>query len=248
MASGIDCRVEEDTSPVTVVRLHGPLDMTTARPVHAVLQRCLAAQPEALVVDMATVRVRQPLALSVFAAAARQAALWPDVPVLLCETGRESADWLAGTRAGRRVRVRDSRAEALWEARREARQRTASPRVRTCLQPVAQACRWARDLAGEACQRWGVPDLTGPARLVLSELVANAVRHAGTPMEVTLVLRRPYLHLAVADGSGAPVRPPRRQPASTEGGRGLLLVREVTQRWGWLPASGGKVVWARLST
>lgn len=240
MASQIDCQVE-DTSPVTVVRLTGPLDMTTVRPVHAELERCLAAQPDALVVDMATVQVRQQLALAVFAAVARQAAVWPDVPVLLCGPEAESADWLAATSAGRRVRVRRSRAEAL----REARGATVDSRVRAHLQPVAQACRWARELAGETCQRWGLPELAGPARLVLSELVTNAVRHANTEMDVTLTLRRPYLHLAVADGSRDPVRP-RRPTTTAEGGRGLLLVRELTQRWGSLPARTGKVVWARL--
>lgn len=245
MASRIDFQVE-DTSPVTVVRLSGPLDMTTTRPVHDALQQCLATQPAALVVDMATVRVRQPLALSVFAAVARQASVWPDVPVLLCGTERESVDWLAETGAGRRVRVRASRAEALREALGEADRRTATPRVRTCLQPVAQACRWARDLADETCQRWGLPDLIAPTRLVLSELVTNAVRHANTPMEVTLTLRRPYLHVAVADGNRDPLQSARRPPSTAEGGRGLLLVREMAQRWGWLPAGSGKVVWALL--
>jgi anti-sigma regulatory factor (Ser/Thr protein kinase) len=80
---------------------------------------------------------------------------------------------------------------------------------------------------------------------VLSELVGNVVRHAGTPMDVTLTLRRPYLHVTVSDGSRAVARPG--SPGlRAEGGRGLMLVRELTQRWGSAPLGDGKVVWAML--
>ncbi|MCM0677052.1 ATP-binding protein [Micromonospora phytophila] len=111
---------------------------------------------------------------------------------------------------------------------------------------MAGACRRARELVTDACARWNLPEAVGPASLVLSELVGNVVRHAGTPMQVTLTLRRPYLHLAVVDGSrahavaGSP-------DARAEGGRGLMLVRELTQRWGSMPAGDGKVVWATLA-
>ncbi|MCI4061047.1 ATP-binding protein [Micromonospora sp. R77] len=98
----------------------------------------------------------------------------------------------------------------------------------------------------DACGRWNVPELAGPASLVLSELVGNVVRHAGTPMQVTLTLRRPYLQLAVADGSRRAACAATGRDLRAEGGRGLLLVRELTQRWGSAPAGDGKVVWALL--
>ncbi|MDG4831271.1 ATP-binding protein [Solwaraspora sp. WMMD1047] len=240
MASRLDCQVEDD-SPVTVVRLRGSLDLTTTRPVHAALQRCLADQPDALVVDLTTVRVEERLALSVFAAVARQAAIWPEVPVVVCGPTDDTADWLAATSAGRRVAVRRDCAAAI----REATRRSAAPRLRAHLEPVSGACRRARELASEACQRWNLPDLAGPTRLVLSEFVGNVVRHAGTPMDVTLTLRRPFLHVAVADGSQGAVLPGNPHPRA-EGGRGLLLVRELAQRWGSLPIGDGKVVWAVL--
>jgi anti-anti-sigma regulatory factor len=229
-----------DESPVTVVRLTGTLDLGTMRTVHTVLHRCLTAQPDALIVDLAGVTVRDRLALSVFAATARQAADWPAVPMVLCAPPPEAAGWLAESTACRVVPVRRDYAEASREV-----SETASPRLRVRLQPVADACRRARELARDACGRWNVPELVGPASLVLSELVGNVVRHAGTPMQVTLTLRRPYLHVAVVDGSRAAARPgdPR---ADVEGGRGLLLVREMTQRWGSSPLGDGKVVWAML--
>ncbi|WDZ82535.1 ATP-binding protein [Micromonospora cathayae] len=238
MSRRITCQVRDD-SPVTVVRLAGTLDLETMRPVHAVLDRCLAAQPDALIVDLAGLRVRDQLALSVFAATARQAADWPAVPMVLCAPPPDAAGWLAESTACRVVPVRGSYAEASREVS------GAAPRLRVRLQPVADACRRARELARDACGRWNLPELVGPSSLVLSELVGNVVRHAGTPMQVTLTLRRPYLHVAVTDGSRAVARPgnPR---ADAEGGRGLLLVRDLTQRWGTSPVGNGKVVWAML--
>lgn len=240
MSTRIRCEVR-DESAVTVVRLTGALDLATMRSVHTVLDRCLAAQPDALVVDLEKLDVTDPLALSVFAAAFRRAADWPAVPVVLCAPPPETAAWLAETTACRVVPVRRDCAEATALAGA-----VADPRLRARLEPVAGACRRARELVTDACTRWNIPELAGPASLVLSELVGNVVRHAGTPMQVTLTLRRPYLRVAVMDGSPADARAVTDRDPRAEGGRGLMLVRELTQRWGSSPAGSGKVVWAML--
>jgi len=173
-------------------------------------------------------------------AVARQAAGWPGVPVVLCAPPAEIADSLAASTACRVVPTCRDCATATRDAGAKA-----APRLRARLQPVADACRRGRELAVDACQRWNLPELAGPVSLVVSELVGNVVRHAGTPMEVTLTLRRPYLHVAVLDGSREAARPG--TPGSrSEGGRGLMLVRELTQRWGSAPVGDGKVVWAML--
>ncbi|MBC8992000.1 MULTISPECIES: ATP-binding protein [Micromonospora] len=240
MVTRIRCEVR-DESPVTVVRLAGALDLGTMRAVHEVLDRCLAAQPDALVVDLEEIEVGEPLALSVFAAAARRAADWPAVPMVLAAPCAETAAWLNETTACRVVPVRRDCAEAAALAGADS-----APRLRARLEPVAGACRRARELVTEACGRWNVPELAGPASLVLSELVGNVVRHAGTPMQVTLTLRRPYLRVAVMDGSPADARAATSRDPRAEGGRGLMLVRELTQRWGSTPVGAGKVVWAML--
>ncbi|NBE83127.1 ATP-binding protein [Micromonospora rubida] len=240
MSSRITCEVR-DEAPVTVVRLTGALDLATMRPVHHVLDRCLADQPDALVVDLGSVTVRDRLALSVFAAAARRAADWPAVPFVLCSAPPDAASWLAESTVGRVVPVRRDCAEATRTAGA-----AAAPRLRARLEPVAGACRRARELVTDACGRWNLPELVGPASVVLTELVGNVVRHAGTPMQVTLTLRRSHLQVAVADGSGAAIRPRAGTDPRAEGGRGLLLVRELAQRWGSSPVRDGKVVWAML--
>ncbi|MDO3704830.1 ATP-binding protein [Micromonospora sp. C28SCA-DRY-2] len=238
MSSRISCQVS-DGSP-TVVRLGGDLDLVTMRSVHRVLDRCLAAQPDALVVDLADVTVHDRLALSVFAAAARQAADWPAVPLVLCAPSPEAAAWLAESTTCRVVPVRRDCDEAVRVAGA-----AAAPRLRARLEPAAGACRRARELVADACARWSLPEAVGPASVVLSELVGNVVRHAGTPMQVTLTLRRPWLHLTVVDGSPDAARPGD-PDLRAEGGRGLMLVRELAQRWGSVPAGDGKVVWATL--
>ncbi|PWR13094.1 ATP-binding protein [Micromonospora acroterricola] len=239
MSSRITCEVGA-TAPVAVVRLAGELDLNTMRSVHHALEEALAGEPDALVVDLDGVTVRDRLALSVFAATARRAEEWPAVPVVLCAPRPTAARWLAESTTCRVVPVRPDCAEATRAAGA-----ASAPRLRARLEPVAEACRRARELVVDACARWNLPEVAGPASVVLSELVGNVVRHAGTPMQVTVTLRRPYLHLAVVDGSQEAA-----QPAGldlrAEGGRGLLLVRELTQRWGSVPAGRGKAVWAML--
>ncbi|MFG1869800.1 ATP-binding protein [Micromonospora arborensis] len=239
MSSRITCDVRA-TAPVAVVRLRGALDLGTMRAVHQALDDALVDETEALVVDLAEVDVRDRLALSVFAATARRAEEWPSVPVVLCSPSPVAARWLAESTTCRVVPVSADCAEATRVAGA-----TSTLRMRARLEPVAEACRRARELVTDACARWNLPDASGPAALVLSELVGNVVRHAGTPMQVTVTLRRPYLHLAVVDGSRAQARPGGTD-LHAEGGRGLLLVRELAQRWGSVPAGQGKAVWAML--
>ncbi|MGC5052212.1 ATP-binding protein [Micromonospora sp. DT48] len=238
MASRITCQVH-DGAPA-VVRLTGTLDITSMRQAYAFLEECLDRQPDALVVDLTGLAVRDHLAVSVFAAVARRAAGWPVVPLVLCAPHPDAAALLADSTACRVLAVRDSCDEASRVA-----DASAVTRLRLRLDPVATACRRARELVTDACARWNLPEAVGPASVVLSELVGNVVRHAGTPMQVTVTLHRPWLHLAVVDSSSAVVRPSKAGQRD-EGGRGLLLVRELADRWGSAPAGDGKAVWATL--
>lgn len=86
-----------------------------------------------------------------------------------------------------------------------------------------------------------------PATLLVSELVANAVLHTGTPVEV--VVRTGDLddtvRIEVHDGN--PQLPLRKHYSAMSGtGRGLLLVERMASDWGAERTSGGKVVWFEL--
>ncbi|WP_328298391.1 ATP-binding protein [Streptomyces sp. NBC_00435] len=92
--------------------------------------------------------------------------------------------------------------------------------------------------------RWELEGLADAAELALTELVANVVRHVPGRACVVLILRRPDgLRVEVSDGCPAPPLAPRTPGELDEGGRGLLLVEAVADRWGADPNSTGKTVW-----
>lgn len=97
---------------------------------------------------------------------------------------------------------------------------------------------------------WKLPELEDAAVLVLSELVTNAVRHAGSPRGREIETRFCRLsdgRLRIEVHDAGDHRPVLRRAADTdEGGRGLLLVDSVTaHQWGVSSRGGvGKLVWA----
>ncbi len=122
------------------------------------------------------------------------------------------------------------------------------------LPPHREAPRTARRLLETLLLAWAVDeDLGADARLVASELVANAVDHAARPGagEITLVLditaAEDWIELGLADGSS--IRPVVRQlDVAAERGRGMQLVAGLAQRWGCHDLHGGKRVWCQLTT
>ncbi|MET9662001.1 SpoIIE family protein phosphatase, partial [Streptomyces sp. NPDC006510] len=89
---------------------------------------------------------------------------------------------------------------------------------------------------------WGLEELVFTTELVLSELVTNAIRHAGGPVEVRLI-RAGQLTCEVSDPSATQPRM-RRALLTDEGGRGLYLVAQLTTRWGSRYTRRGKTIWA----
>ncbi|MEU5768415.1 SpoIIE family protein phosphatase [Streptomyces asoensis] len=90
--------------------------------------------------------------------------------------------------------------------------------------------------------RWNLDDLAFTTELILSELVTNAIRYGSGPVAVRL-LRDRTLICEVSDGSST--SPHLRYAAMTdEGGRGLFLVAQLTERWGTRYTPKGKVIWA----
>ena len=103
----------------------------------------------------------------------------------------------------------------------------------------------ARDLSTARCLAWGVPSLSSDVALVVTELVSNAVRHAGTTVTLTLRPLVDGVRLEVADGTTRPLHP-RSSDQDAEGGRGLLLVDALSTRYGVQADPNGKRVWAEL--
>jgi anti-sigma regulatory factor (Ser/Thr protein kinase) len=126
--------------------------------------------------------------------------------------------------------------------------RTQRVELRTALRDDPAEVRRARHLVGSSLDRWGVPDESGVAALLVSELVTNALRYGDQPMR--LVARRAEHGVRVEVHDGRPSDPPRVRNPSPESptGRGMLLVDALAARWGWSEGGGRKQVWFELDT
>lgn len=105
----------------------------------------------------------------------------------------------------------------------------------------------ARRFAADILAAWGEAALIDNARLLLGEVITNAVQHTVGDVEVRLVLRGQRLRVEVRDRSD---RQPDRRSVSdeSESGRGLHIVSVLASDWGFEPIpAGGKVVWFELA-
>ncbi|MFG2935186.1 ATP-binding protein [Streptomyces sp. NPDC048282] len=101
----------------------------------------------------------------------------------------------------------------------------------------------------------GLIGLVDLAELLATELVSNAVRHTKGPAASRVRWSPPgTLRIGAWDADPEPPEPPRaleRLAGLEEAGRGLMLVRECSDLWGWQPlsriGSPGKYVWCELA-
>jgi anti-sigma regulatory factor (Ser/Thr protein kinase) len=110
--------------------------------------------------------------------------------------------------------------------------------------------RMARFYVRAALSYHDLGDYAQDAEAVASELVTNAIEHAGAPsigLELMRLEGSGALAVVVADHSP---HPPVMRDAqdSTEHGRGLRIVAALSARWGWTPQDTGKAVYAILTT
>lgn len=120
----------------------------------------------------------------------------------------------------------------------------------TVLGGTPQAVRAARAYVEDVLTDWAMPDdLIFTAKLLTSELATNAITHGAADGDAFTLEVRSFgccLGIEVIDGSkGSPVvcAP----AADIEHGRGLLLVAEVADSWGYyFDDVGRKHVWFHL--
>jgi hypothetical protein len=218
---------------VVLAGVLGPGEVSPVLDTVAVLLRDV----DRVLVDITALRLTHTSVLRVFPDAVDLAGGWPAVRLAVVYRGPVMRQALSASRVTRRVAVVDEAELAL---------------MRSAEQPTEVRAQWwfpagedtparSRSAARSRLASWSVPGEDGaPAVAVLNELVSNAVQHAGTAVQVELVLDAATLAIWVRDFSCHP-------PASTANrGLGLHLVDELAPRWGFDPHEDGKTAWAQL--
>jgi PAS domain S-box-containing protein len=124
-------------------------------------------------------------------------------------------------------------------------------RAAASFEPVGRSVATARSFVRDTLQGWGFADIVDDAVVLTSELVTNAVVHAGTAADVLCLRSDDGARIEVADhypereiplqGAAITMSSPDR-----EGGRGLQLCAALASRWGVDYTPTQKLVWFQL--
>ena len=121
---------------------------------------------------------------------------------------------------------------------RQTRTLSASPAA------VSEARRWIGAVAGRHLD----PDQAEKLRLVISEVVTNALRHGSDSERIDLAVtpKPEFLCVQVTDDGPGLAPRPRALETDEEGGYGLFFVEQLTRRWGVTREDRRTRVWFEL--
>lgn len=123
---------------------------------------------------------------------------------------------------------------------------TTRDRVTTVLPAIPESVASARRFVAAAMRRHhAMPDTIDIACLLTSELVTNALVHAGSRVNLAVLVSDSGFRVEVGDTNPQDVRRREIQPDDASG-RGLLIVDVMSSRWGTAPTGDGKRVWFEL--
>jgi anti-anti-sigma regulatory factor len=238
---GLTIEVER-AHPVVTLSPHGVLDAYTAPDLRAAMLEAVADQGAGVIVDVSDLTVGDDIGLAVLSSVGQENRRWPAVGLILAGP---SGDFMA---AGERIGIFSYIASCpdVATALAELAAVEVPPRRRVSIPPDRNAPSVARAAVHDFCHERGVTGSTEAAQLVASELVTNAVVHAGTPIQLTLRLMSGTLHIAVRDTGVGQARISGFVDESAESGRGLVLVDALATSWGSFVPPVGKIVWATL--
>ena len=267
---GSPLRVTTDgDGSIVDVAVSGPWTDSLGTAVARTLRKCVAECPAGIMVDLTGIEDPRAASVATWVAAARIAAeALPAVRLAVCPPAGSAlaaglgdaatdlhragasadapSDTDAGPGAGLLILGTPDEARAALTG-----EQPPAPAIRLSLPPSPTAACTARNLVGDACQEWDLRAMLHPGRAVMSELVANAVEHAGTDVDISVSRRGHGLHLVVRDRAPqlpriidlAPVEP---GAPLDERGHGLRVVHADSTAWGAMPVTDGKMVWATV--
>ncbi|MFF9766025.1 amino acid permease [Streptomyces sp. NPDC014636] len=109
------------------------------------------------------------------------------------------------------------------------------------LLPDPAAVSTIRTAVSKQLGEWGLGDLAFTTELIVSELVTNAIRYVGGPVQVRLIRDRRLICEVSDTGHTSPNL--RHAANDDEGGRGLFIIAQMTRHWGTRYTATGKTIW-----
>ncbi|GAA4998692.1 hypothetical protein GCM10023335_10550 [Streptomyces siamensis] len=109
------------------------------------------------------------------------------------------------------------------------------------LPPDPAAVATIRTAVSKQLRDWGLDDLTFTTELIVSELVTNAIRYVGGPIQVCVIRDRTLICEVSDTGHTTPNL--RHAASDDEGGRGLFIIAQMTHHWGTRYTPTGKTIW-----
>ena len=165
---------------------------------------------------------------------------WPGVPLAIAGLGHRGGQALRLQPKGGYLMVTTSLRQALSMVLQASLPGVESLR----LAPHPTAPRASREFVTRTLVDWRLTRHIPAACLVTSELVTNAMIHAGTDIDLTVSEHRRAIRIGIRDHSpDLPIEGS--DDVSGDHGRGVAIVAGLSSAWGVLPhADGGKTVWA----
>jgi anti-sigma regulatory factor (Ser/Thr protein kinase) len=225
---------------VSVFAVSGELSLPSPDLLTRSLSKALA-DPGRVLVDVAGLRLGSPAAVQVFPALLADAGGWPAARLVLFGADPILARTLSALRVTTTVPL--AAEEATGRLLLDVRPPAVTRRLH--LGRELSSARRARLFVEGACTDWQLEVIRDDAMVVVSELVANAVVHAGTGCRVVLRYGARGLTIAVYDHApdlALPLRP----VTESQRGHGLFMVAALSLHWGLSRGRGEKCVWAFL--
>jgi len=216
--------------------------MSSAGLVTGPLSKALADTGRVLV-DVSGLRLAWPAPVQLFPSILAAAGGWPGARLVLFGADAELAERYTALRVTMTVPLAPDEASA----RELLQERPPTVARHIHLERATSSPRRARLFVDAACADWQLDVIRNDAVAVASELVANAVRHAGTDCRLALRYRARGLTIAVYDR--VPGRLPVPHPFdASEGPHGLFIVGALSLQWGISRRRDEKCVWSFLPT
>jgi hypothetical protein len=237
MPERLRCEANTDGDVITL-HLAGPLARDSVAVLCSLLDKAFAEGPAAIIVNLSDVTVEDESCLTPFPTVAGS-----PTALLLSAASDMGARWFRALGLDQHVVHYPTSAAGSLHAPGQLN----GSRRRRGLASTVESPALARAFVDETCSRWLVPAaVIETLKLIVTELVTNAVRHARPPIELIIRRSRWHIHLSVIDEEPrlAILRGPEfpRSPS----GRGLMLVEAFSAAWGCTPTPTGKSTWATV--